>query len=181
MSLPSRNTPVNRVPVDDSAGGTPSRETNNNTIHDHDEHKVHPVHSPTSQEGFILPYAHAPQYLPSSRDTGAVVKEEPDSDIISMSSQHPGKQPRSSIIPSSQHGLVQNSSRPDPRAPRPMKVSRKPNSASVEKTPPGYSLASRLASEKTIMPMSTASVQRWNRNILLCVPRLLFTILMIDM
>ena len=134
------------------------------------EYVPQPVHSPTPQKGYLLPYAYGPQGSRSSEDIGTLTMKERNVDDTGISCQRSEKLALSSSIslPLSQHGLVRNSSRADlySRTPQPVKVSSPPTP--VNTAPPDYSRPS-LPPLRTILPMSTASVQRWNRNIVVYV------------
>src|ERR1700691_4770559 len=133
-----------------------------------------PVQSPTPQRRYLLPCAYGSRGAMSSQDIGNIgtlTVEERDVDATGMSYQFSKKLALSSsiMLPLSQHGLVRNSSRvdlPNSRTPQPVKIS-SPHTP-VNTAPPDYSRPSSPPL-RTILPMSTASVQRWNRNIVVYV------------
>jgi hypothetical protein len=184
----------------------PSREIDNTSLHvpshDFEQHIPYPVHSPTPQRGFLLPYAYDnPQSSRSShdilteeQDLGALSPEDYNHDAISISTRRSANHPSSSNVslPVSFHGLLSNSSRPDSRnsqrpsllrpashtsqrtnsrTSKPLKVSRPPTPASANMALPAGALPPDMARQgsppplRTMEPMSTASVQRYNRNI----------------
>ena len=125
---------------------------------DEERYKPHLVHSPAPQMGYISPCTYGPQ---ESQDIGALTVEEHNANAIS--------------IPLSHHGLVRNSSGLDSHNfPRPnsrtFNVSRMPTPAQVNTAPPDYFPPSFPLPLRTILPMSTASIQRWNRNVVVYVP-----------
>lgn len=171
---PSDTGRANDVPVNDSdcpSLSLPSREADALHIsYEHDgQYMSHPVHSPTPQRGYLLPYVYGPQGCRSSQDIGALTMANCNSNIISVPSQCSTKLTSFSAtsIPLSQHGLVRISSRPNSCTPQAIKVSRTPTPASVNIPPPDYSPCSSPPLLRIILPMSTVSVQRWNRNITL--------------
>jgi len=127
--------------------------------HDHDDgqNTSYPVHSPTPQRGYLSPYAYGPQGSRSSQDIGT----------LAIQSLHSGTRPLTSAmsLPLSQHGLMRNSSRSESHISQPMKVSRTPTPASVNAAPPDYFSSGCLPPRRTVVPISAASVQRWNRKI----------------
>jgi hypothetical protein len=128
------------------------------------------LHAPILQRGYILPYAYDGQGSRSAHEMAAFqdsnietsTHEEQNPGPISIST-HPVLEPPSLPVspPSPHHSLVLNSSRPDSPVSQPVRVSRPPTPASANMALP----AGALPSLRTMEPMSTASVQRYNRNI----------------
>jgi hypothetical protein len=165
--------------------------------YDHyEQHISHPIHSPIPQKGYPLPYAYgSPQGSQSSQD---IVEERRNPDLIRISSHHSAKLPSSSAISLtlSRHGLVVNSARPNSRdsqrpsilrpgsrisyrsnsrVSQPIKVSRTPTPVPINIAPPAGAIPPDLSCQssplqlRTILPMSTGSVNRWSRNIIVYV------------
>jgi len=176
MPLSSRTTCANCVPADNLVPNLwpPSPETDCNALrisYDHDgQYKPHPVHSPKPQRKYILPYTYRPQGSRSSQDIGTLTVGEHDSDAVSISSQHSAKLLSAFVM--SQHGLVRDSSHPEHCTSRPMEVSRTSTLASANVAPPDYSPSGSPPPLRIVIPISTASVQRWNRNIVMYVRRI---------
>ena len=173
----------------------PPRVTDSNYLHasnDHDaQYTTQPIHSPTPLKGYVLPYANEPHGSRLSQDICTLSPMERNPETFSISSR---RSARSSVLslPISHHGLMRISSRPDSRnssrpnsrnshrpnsqASRPIKVSRTPTPALVNMAQPAGAVplgCSRPCSPlplRTLLPMSTASVQRWDRNITVYVP-----------
>jgi hypothetical protein len=165
--------------------------------YEHYEHHIqHPVHSPTPLKGYLLPYANgSPQGSRSSHDIGTSTKEH-NPDAASILSHRLAMLPSSSdaSLPLSFHGLLQqprphsrNSQRPSilrPGSitsqrsqspnPEPRKVSRPPTPVSNMASPAGAIPSDILQNGsptpfRVMAPMSTATIQRWNRNIVVYV------------
>jgi hypothetical protein len=153
-----------------------------------------PVHSPTPQRGYLLPYAYEPQGSRSSQDITTITPKDRNPDASSISSQRSAKSSSAiSLLPSSHHGLTRissrpdsrnssrrsllrpssrNSQRPDSRASQPMKVSRAPTPEPINTAHPAGAVPPRPGSPtplRVVLPMSTATVQRWNRNVIVYV------------
>jgi hypothetical protein len=164
----------------------PPREADSNSLHvpyAHDEQYVpRPVHSPTPQRGYLLPYAY-------EQDIGTSTQKERNPDTISVSSQRSAKTSSAiSLLPVSQHGLTRrsyvpdsrnssclsllrpgsrNSQRPNSRASQPIKVSRAPTPESINSANMAQPAGARPSSPpplRIVAPMSTASIQRYDRN-----------------
>jgi hypothetical protein len=157
----------------------PPREADNNSLHAHDEQYVpRPVHSPTPQRGYLLPYAY-------EQDIGTSTQKERNPDTISVSSQRSAKASSAiSLLPVSRHGLTRrsyvpdsrnssclsllrpgsrNSQRPNSRASQPIKVSRAPTPESANMAQPVGARPSSPPPLRAVAPMSTASIQRYDR------------------
>ncbi|KIM86765.1 hypothetical protein PILCRDRAFT_816011 [Piloderma croceum F 1598] len=132
---------------------------------DHDgQHKSHPVHSPTPQRGYLLPYAYGSQGSRSSQDTGTLTVEGRNSDATSLRRLDSVTLPLTSAM-SLPLSHMWNSSRPESHISQPMKVSRTPTPASVNTAPPDYFSPGCPPPLRTVVPICAASVQRWNRKI----------------
>ena len=134
----------------------PSREADSKSLH-----VSHPVHSPEPRRGYILPYVHEPQGSQSSQDITTLTQRE----HISISS-HPDS--LSSLHLSLPRPSSRISRRPNSRASQPIKVSRAP----TPESPPARGVPPQRSSPpplRTVAPMSTASVRRWDRNIIVYV------------
>jgi hypothetical protein len=188
----SQTSRVNGFPVNDIICPSlqpPSREVDSNYLHASYDHDEPYIHSPIPSKGPILPYANGPQGSRSSQVIGTLTPKERNTDAISMSSQRSAISVIS--LPMSDHGLTRISSRPDSRnssrpsllrpnsrnsqrrssrTVQPIKVSRAPISAPVNLAHPAgafpldYFRPSSPPPLRTVAPMSTATVQRWNRN-----------------
>lgn len=171
----------------------PPRIIDSNYLHASNDHgaqyTTQPIHSPTPLKGYILPYANEPHGSRSSQDISTLSPMERNPETFSMSSRRSAK---SSVLslPISHHGLMRISSRPDsrnssrpnsqnshrPNSQRPIKVSRSPTPALVNMAQPAGAVpldCSRPCSPsplRTLLPMSTATIQRWSRNIPVYVP-----------
>ena len=168
----------------------PPRETESTSIHvpshDFEQHTPNPVHSPTPKRGYLLPYAYENQQgshigaLTKEQDIGAETPEDYNHDTVSISTHRSASLPSFSNVslPVAFHGLSSNSSRPEarnsqslsllrpasrasqpPNSPisKPLKVSRPPTPASANMALPPL---------RIVVPMSTASLQRYDRNII---------------
>jgi hypothetical protein len=132
---------------------------------DHDgQPESHPVQSPTPQRGYILPYAYGPQGSRSSQDIGTLTVKGRNSDATSLLSLDPATLPLASAM-SLPLSHMWNSLQPESYISQPMKVSRTPTPASVSTAPPGYFSPGCPPPLRTVVPISAASVQRWNRKI----------------
>jgi hypothetical protein len=138
------------------------------------QNKSHPVHSPTPQREYLLPYAYGPRGSRSSQDIVTLTVEGRNSDATSLRSLHSATMPLTSAVslPLSQHGLMRNSPHPESHISQPMKVSRTPMPASVNMAPPDYFSPGCPSPLRTVVPMSASSVQRWNRKIVVYVRRI---------
>jgi hypothetical protein len=135
--------------------------------HDHDKHISRSVHSPTPQRGYLLPYAYELQGSRSSQDIGKLPMEDCNYNATNLQSHRAARLPSCSAIslPLSHHGLVRMASRPNSCASQPIRISNTPTPVSVNMAPPTYSPANSPPPPRTVLPISTASVQRWNRQI----------------
>ena len=145
----------------------PFREADSNPLsrpQDHDEwHKPYQLRS---QERYLPPYAYDPQRCQSYRGVGTMTVHESNVDSISLS-----------IISMSSHGPERNSSHFDSRdsfcsvwvsEPRGDSMQLTPTSVNTA-PPPDYTRPSSPLAPRTVIPMSTASIPRWNRNIIVSV------------
>jgi hypothetical protein len=167
----------------------PLRAAVRNTLHvpnEFDEPYTTSIHSPTPTQGyFAYPVPHCSQ---SSQDINLPAKAQ--NDATSISGRRSGKLPSSSLIslPLSHHGhalnmtpqpvpsrpISRNSQRPNSRNSQPIKVSRTPSAApSFDNiAPPAGAIAppggSRLTSPqelRSLIPISAADIQRWDRQV----------------
>jgi hypothetical protein len=195
----SRTSHIDGFPVGDIICPSlqpPPRAIDSNYLHpsyDHDDqHMTQPIHSPIPLKGYILPYANGPHGSRSSQDIGTLSPMERNPETFSISSRRSARSSSALSLPISQHGLMRISSRPDShnssrpnllrpnsrnsQASQPIKVSRPPTPALVNMAQPAGAVPSGCSRPcsplplRTVLPMSTATVQRWSRNITVYVP-----------
>jgi hypothetical protein len=189
IPLPSETSHVTSFPMNDPdvicpSLQPPSREADSNFLHvpyaDDEQSVPRPIYSPTPQRGYLLPYANA-----SLEEIGSLTQEEHNSDAISISSQRSAKSSSPVSPPLSPQGLRRISSRPGSRSSSchsilrpssrnsqrpysstslPIKVSRAPTPESINMAFPA-GVPRPPPPRITLVPMSTATIQRWNRNI----------------
>ena len=174
VPFPSDASHTNDTIGDDYPPTLPSWKANDDalhSLHDHNECIPRPVHSPIPQRGYLLPYACEVQGSRSSQDIGTLTMENCNSNATNLPSHRAAMLPSCSAIslPLSHHGLMRMASRPNSCTSQLIKISRTPTPLSVNIAPPTYSSTNSPLPPRTILPISTASVQRWNRKITLYV------------
>jgi hypothetical protein len=166
--------------------------------YDHDEQYIaQPIHSPAPLRGCILPYANGPHGSRSSQDIGTLSPLERNPETFSISSRPSARSSSALSLPISHHGLMRissrpdshnssrpnllrpnsrNSHRPDSQVSQPIKISRPPTPTLVNMAQPagvvplGCSRPCSPSPVRIVLPMSTATVQRWSRDIIVYVP-----------
>ena len=176
FTLPSSQTsPATSFAVTDviCPSSQPPREADSNSTHvpyAHDEQYMpRPVQSPTPQRGYL-------QLYPSEQDIGTSTQKERNPDTITVSSQFSTKA-FSAIppFPVSQHDLTRSLYVPDSRnsqrpnsCSQPIKISSlTPNPELINSTSMARLVKARSSSPpplRTVVPMSTESIQRYDRN-----------------